>query len=145
MSTQNDDQIGPRVTGAFPKPTTAAERPHHVVIDVDSAGFGTVVLDGQPVQDSLMGVEVRAMAQELTQVALHVRPGHSVGYEGDALVTVVQHEQGSDPAALAAWLSQVDPARLEEAALTRADLSAGKHGLTRAMRATLAEWALGEG
>lgn len=145
MSTENTDDQGATVTGAFSSNTAAAERPHHVLLDLDSAGYGTAILDGHPVQDSLLGVEVRAMAGEVTQVALHVRPGHAVAYKGDALVTVVQHAEGADPAAIAGWLSQVDPARLEQAALNRPDLSPSRHGLTQAILTTLAEWASGKG
>lgn len=117
----------------------------HVTARLDVLGRGTVTVDGQDLTNSLRGIEVRAMYNEPTQVALHAVEGRPVEYDGPALVTVVQREQGGDPAALAAWLSQVDPARLEEAALSRADLSAGKHGLVQAMLTTLAEWARGEG
>lgn len=112
---------------------------------LDVLGHGAVTVDGQDLTNSLRGIEVRSMVGEPTQIALHAAEGRPVEYDGPALVTVVQYERGSDPAALATWLSQVDPARLEEAALNRADLSAGKHGLTQAMLTTLAEWARGEG
>jgi hypothetical protein len=122
---------------------TKDEPLRHVAARLDALGHGTVTVDGQDLTDSLCGVEVRSIRGEPTQVALHAaRP---VEYDGPALVTVVQHEQGSDPAAIGTWLSQVDPARLEQAALQRPDIGSGRHALTQALLTTLAEWARGEG
>jgi hypothetical protein len=125
--------------------STENEPVRQVSARLDAVGHGTVTVDGQDLTNILRGIEVRAMAGEATQVALHVTPGRAVEYDGPAFVTVVQpSEPGGDLAAFADWLGKVDPARLEQAALSRPDLTNDRHGLTQAVLSTLAAWARGE-
>lgn len=125
------------MTEQQPEPT------RHVVAHVNAVGRGTLSVNGRDMTNEVYGFEVRSMARETPQVALHMLAGHAVDFDGDALVTVVQHDAGADPAAIATWLRGIDPAVLQGAVLARTDLGTEPHALTAAMLATLAEWASG--
>lgn len=121
------------------------EQPHAVEISLNAMGKGSVVVGGQDLSSQVYGVEVRAVHGEPTQVALHAGT-KGVEFDGPALVTVVKHDdEAASPAAVAAWISRVDPATLEQAVLHRFDLDASKpHGLVEAMLRQMVEWAEGK-
>lgn len=121
----------------------STEQTRHVKVVLDPMGYGTAVVDGQDLTRSLVGVEVRSMAGEPTQVALHAKRGQAVEFDGEALVTVVL--PGAAGPDIARWLADVDPAAVQRAALARDDLANTPEGVTQAILRVLADLATGKG
>jgi hypothetical protein len=124
-----------------------ADAPHTVHIATNGCG-AAVTVDGADLSTHLRGY---TLEQQVGQPALLVlyrtqkdAPAH---FEGLARVVVGETAAPADDdgAAIAAFLSNVDPAALENAALNRDDLGGERYDLTRAMLRQLADWSQGKG
>lgn len=119
---------------------------HGVHIDAQP-GQATISIDGNllPRELGVTGYTLQhSIADSLPALVLHTRQPDTVVWDGFARVAVADPQQ-DDAATVTAFLASVDPAALENAALNRDDLEAGKYDLTRAMLRQLADWARGEG
>ncbi|MCX5000992.1 hypothetical protein [Streptomyces longwoodensis] len=117
---------------------------HGVRIDAQP-GQATIRIDGTPLPPGqVVGYQLEhSIADALPTLVLHTRQPESVVWEGLARVAVAaQAEPGEQ---FAEWLSGLDPASLERAALDRDDLSGGKHEVTAAILRQIADWAQGRG
>lgn len=102
---------------------------------VGATGNGNVVVNGVDLSDQVTGVALVARPREVTKLTLELVGEGPV--EGLGEVTVVRSSAG-----LAAFLANIDPDELEQAALTRLG-GLGDGSLTAAMLTVLAEWADG--
>jgi hypothetical protein len=126
---------------------TAPDEPtvHGVTIDAQP-GEATVRIDGHllPAGQLTGYVLQHDVHAALPTLILHTRQPDSVQWEGLARVAVAEPEQ--DPGdTIAAFLANVDPAALQQAALNRDDLDGSRHELTKAMLQALADIAQGRG
>lgn len=122
----------------------AEPQAHGLHIDAQP-GHATISLDGTPMPPgTVTGYTLQHdIAGGLLPLAvLHTRQPDSVAFEGLARVAVGVTDTPGDIAA--AFLAQVDPEALENAALNRDDLGNNQYDLTRAMLRQLADWARGE-
>ena len=109
-------------------------QPGHAAIHID----GTLLPPG-----SVTGYVLQHdVTTALPMLILHTRQPEGVVFDGFARVAVGVTDTPGD--IVAAFLAQLDPAALENAALNRDDLGNGKHDLTRAMLRQIADWARGE-
>ncbi|WP_331746905.1 hypothetical protein [Streptomyces sp. NBC_00842] len=118
-----------------------ADQPRRVQITADG-GMGSITVDGHDISKSVQGYTLEHRAGQAPLLALYATPSGGAAFDGYARVAVAAPEQ-DDGQIVAAFLANMDPARLEAAALERDDLDGSRHELTRAMLAQLADWAEG--
>lgn len=108
-----------------------------------TAGPGTarIELAGNDVSRHLRGYTIEQHVGGPPQVVLHTLPKHGLVFDGLAQVAVATEADLGE--AIGAFLCGINPAALDEAALARDDLDGSKNELTKAMLATLADWAQG--
>jgi hypothetical protein len=82
------------------------------------------------------------IATSLPLLILHTRHPDGAAFDGLARVAVGVTDPPGD--IVTAFLAQLDPAALENAALNRNDLGNGKYDLTRAMLRQISDWARGQ-
>lgn len=123
---------------------SAPEQPtaHGVRIEA-TPGEATIRLDGEPLpRGQVTGYVLQHdIHNALPELILHTRQPASVLFEGLATVAVAAPQNPGD--AVEQFLSGIDPAALERAALDRSDLEGGKHAVTAAILKQLADWAQG--
>lgn len=116
---------------------------HGVRIDAQP-GHATITLDGTPMPPgTVTGYTLQhdIAGGIIPLVVLHTRQPDGLAFEGLARVAVgVSKSPGQ---LVEAFLAEVDPALLDQAALNRADYGGGEGATARAMLATLSEWARG--
>ena len=117
---------------------------HGVRIDAQP-GHAAITLDGTtlPVGQVTGYTLQHAVHEALPTLVLHTRQPDGVVWEGLARVAVAVDQSPAD--LIVAFLAEVDPELLDQAALNRADYGGGKGATARAMLATLTEWARGAG
>ncbi|MFF8910509.1 hypothetical protein [Streptomyces olivaceoviridis] len=100
-------------------------------------------MDGTPLPAGTVTGYVleHSIADALPMLVLHTRQPDHTTFEGLARVAVGVPKTPGE--LVAAFLAEVDPVLLDQAALNRADYSGGEGATARAMLATLTEWALG--
>ncbi|MCX4792495.1 hypothetical protein OG369_42735 [Streptomyces sp. NBC_01221] len=118
-----------------------ADRPRRVHIAADG-GAASVTVDGSDISESIQGYTLEHRAGQPPLLALYASPAAGTVFDGFAHVAVADVGQ-DDGQIVAAFLANMDPARLQAAALERDDLDGSRHELTRAMLQQLADWAQG--
>ena len=108
-------------------------QPGHADIRIDNELLPPGTVTGYTLQHEIAG--------GLPFAVLHTRQPDGLVFEGLARVAVGIPDTPGD--IVAAFLSQLDPAALENAALNRDDLGNDKYDLTRAMLRQAADWARG--
>jgi hypothetical protein len=108
-------------------------------------GSAVITLDGTPLPaGQVTGYTLHHSIQDtLPTLVLHTRQTDGAVWEGLARVAVGLNQAPGD--LVAAFLAEVDPVLLDEAALNRSDYGGGPGATARAMLATLADWAQGKG
>ena len=123
---------------------TATSEPTAYGVRIDAQpGSAAISLNGTPIPaGQVTGYQLEhSIADALPMLILHTRQPDAVTWEGLARVAVATHQ---DPGqAVADFVSGIDPAALQRAALDRTDLSGGKTEMTEAILKQIAEWALG--
>lgn len=117
-----------------------ADQPHQVRLTSNGLS-GTVEIDGADISAQVQGYNLDARVGTAPLLVLYASPHGGVVFEGLAHVAIGT-EQDPGPA-VAAFLANVDPSALQQAALNRDDLDGSKHEVTRAIMAQLADWAQG--
>lgn len=84
-----------------------------------------------------------SVADTLPLLILHTRQPDGAAFEGLARVAVGISKSPGE--IVAAFLREVDPELLDQAALNRSDYGGGPGATARAMLDTLADWAQGKG
>ncbi|MFG2359382.1 hypothetical protein [Streptomyces sp. NPDC048521] len=107
--------------------------PGHASIALDGASLPANTVTGYVLEHSV--------ADALPMLVLHTRQPDHVAFEGLARVAVGVTKTPGE--LIAAFLAEVDPVLLDQAALNRADYGGGEGATARAMLATLREWVLG--
>lgn len=125
--------------------TTQPNR-HRFELRAEPGHHTLVRLDGHEIGPKLTGVQIGVDPLQGTRVALEVHPAalDAVEFDGVAQVQINTYAETPGPAA-AVFLSALDAELVEKAALARVDLGNEPHDGTRAILATLIEWANGEG
>ncbi|MFF2411862.1 hypothetical protein [Streptomyces sp. NPDC058092] len=118
-----------------------ADQPHQVRLTSNGLS-GTVEVDGADISAQVQGYNLEARVGAAPLLVLYTSPHQGVAFEGLAHVAIGT-EQDPGPA-VAAFLANVDPGALQQAALNRDDLDNSKHGVTAAILAQLADWAQGK-
>ncbi|MEV6146430.1 hypothetical protein [Streptomyces sp. NPDC051992] len=124
---------------------TAPAEPSTYGVQIDAQpGRATISLNGEllPANQVSGYVLEHDVAAALPTLLLHTRQPNHVQWQGLARVAVANAGQ-DDGQIVAAFLANIDPARLEAAALERDELDGSRHELTRAMLQQLADWAQG--
>ncbi|WP_055693974.1 hypothetical protein [Streptomyces prasinopilosus] len=123
---------------------TPAEPQAHAVRINAQPGHASIIIDGTPLPaGTVTGYTLQHdIAGGLPLVVLHTRQPDGTAFEGLARVAVGIADTPGD--IVTAFLTQIDPAALENAALNRDDLGHQKYDLTRAMLRQAAAWARGE-
>lgn len=123
--------------------TPSEPQAHGVHITAGSID-ATVRIDGTPIPaGQLTGyVLEHVVGDSVPRLVLHTRQPDNVAFEGLARVAVGVPQETGD--LVAEFLSQIDPAALEDAALNRDDLGSERYDLTRAMLRQAADWARGQ-
>ncbi|MGS2592125.1 hypothetical protein [Streptomyces hebeiensis] len=101
------------------------------------------LLDEVDVSRHLQGYTIEHRAMQPPVVVLYAHPNAATVFDGLAHVAVGQFQDRDSGQTVADFLASIDPAQLERAALDRPDLGGGKHEVTRAILAQLADWAQG--
>ncbi|MEV4975517.1 hypothetical protein [Streptomyces scopuliridis] len=102
-----------------------------------------ILLDDVDISRSVQGYTIEHRVMQPPVVVLYAHPCAGAAFDGMAHVAVAQ-PQAEDPGeTVAGFLSNIDAATLERAALDRPDLGGGKHDVTRAILRQLADWAQG--
>ncbi|AKZ60835.1 hypothetical protein SAM23877_p126 (plasmid) [Streptomyces ambofaciens ATCC 23877] len=116
---------------------------HHLRIDAQP-GHATIRIEGEALPSgTVTGYTLQHdIAGGLPLAVLHTRQPDGLVFEGLARVAVGIPDTPGD--IVAAFLAQLDPAELENAALNRDDLGNNQYDLTRAMLRQAADWARGE-
>jgi hypothetical protein len=116
---------------------------HGVRIDAQP-GSATITLDGTPMPaGQVTGYTLHhSIADQLPTLVLHTRQTDGVVWEGLARVAVGVSKSPGE--LVAAFLAEVDPVLLDQAAMNRADYGGGQGATARAMLATLTDWAQGK-
>lgn len=109
-------------------------QPGHARISIDGTPLPAGTVTGYTLQHDIIG--------GLPLTVLHTRQPDGVVFEGLARVAVGVTDTPGD--IVAAFLAQIDPGTLENAALNRDDLGNEKYALTRAMLRQITDWARGE-
>lgn len=104
-------------------------------LNVGATGQGSVVLDGVDISAKVTGLSLVSRPREVTKLTLELVADGPV--EGFGEVLVVRSSE-----TLTAFLANIDPDELEQAALARLG-GLGDGSLTAAMLTVLAEWADG--
>lgn len=121
---------------------TLGDTPHSVRISSDGIS-GSVTIDGTDLSRGLRGYTLEQQVGQPPVLVLYKTPNADpVLFEGLAHVAVGDGQDAGEQ--LAAFLSGIDPAALERAALDSPDLDGSKHEVTRAMLQQLAAWAQGQ-
>ncbi|MEV8248074.1 hypothetical protein AB0R01_30525 [Streptomyces rochei] len=108
-------------------------QPGHADIRIDNELLPPGIVTGYTLQHDIAG--------GLPLAVLHTRQPEGLVFEGLARVAVGIPDTPGD--IVAAFLAQLDPVALENAALNRDDLGNDKYDLTRAMLRQAADWARG--
>ena len=87
---------------------------------------------------------LQQQAKQAPLLVLHAHL-HRQAMEFDGMAHVVIGDQPDPAQAVADFVRSLDPKTLEQAALNRDDCGDERYGLTRAMLAQIADWALGNG
>jgi hypothetical protein len=121
----------------------ATEPTAHGVRIEAQPGQATISIDGTPLPaGQVVGYQLEhSIADALPMLVLHTRQPDSLVWEGLARVAVATQADPGEQ--IAEFLSGLDPAALERAALDRDDLSGGKHEVTEAILRQIADWAQG--
>lgn len=118
-----------------------ADQPHQIRLTSNGLS-GTVEVDGADISAQVQGYNLEARVGAAPLLVLYASPREGgVTFEGLAHVAIGA-EQDPGPT-VAAFLANVDPSALHQAALARDDLDGSKHEVTRAILAQLADWAQG--
>jgi hypothetical protein len=122
-----------------------AEPQAHGVRIAAQPGHATITLDGTPLPaGQVTGYTLHHEIQaSLPTLVLHTRQPDDTAFEGLARVAVGVTKSPGD--LVAAFLAEIDPVLLDQEAMNRADYGGGKGATARAMLATLADWARGQG
>ncbi|MFE7111762.1 hypothetical protein ACFU98_29460 [Streptomyces sp. NPDC057575] len=120
---------------------TMANEPRRVQITADG-GMASITVDGSDISKAVQGYTLEHRAGQPPLLALYASPAAGTVFDGCAHVAVADPGQ-DDGQIVAAFIANIDPARLEAAALERDDLDGSRHELTRAMLQQLADWAQG--
>jgi hypothetical protein len=123
--------------------TPTEPQAHGVRIDAQP-GSATITLDGTPLPaGQVTGYTLHHSIQDaLPSLVLHTRQPDGAEFEGLARVAVGITKSPGE--VVAAFLAEVDPVLLDQAALHRADYGGGPGATARAMLDTLADWAQGK-
>lgn len=122
------------------------DKPRHVRITCDGVS-SQLQLDGADVTAAVRAftLEHRVMQAPLLVLYLTPQQQDQVAFEGVAHVVVGDPAEQADPAdVITAFLQNIDPAALDQAALNREDLDDEPHCVARATLAQLADWAQGK-
>ncbi|MEW2267807.1 hypothetical protein [Streptomyces sp. NPDC047868] len=105
----------------------------------------TIRIDGTPIPaGQLTGyVLEHAVGDSVPRLVLHTRQPDGAAFDGLARVAVGVSKTPGE--LVAAFLAEVDPVLLDQEALNRSDYGGGPGATARAMLATLADWAQGNG
>lgn len=109
-------------------------QPGHATITLAGTPLPPGAVTGYTLQHDIVG--------GIPLVVLHTRHPEGLAFDGLARVAVGVTDTPGDIAA--AFLAQIDPEALENAALNRDDLGNSQYDLTRAMLRQLTDWARGE-
>jgi hypothetical protein len=113
-------------------------------VSITSNGItGRVLLDETDITDHVHGYTIQQQPGQAPVVMLHAHPAGGALFEGLAHVVLTDDQDPAD--LIVAFLTNISPAALEDAALNRDDLDDQRYALTRAMLAQLADWARGNG
>lgn len=126
--------------------TATPEQPQAYGVRIDAQpGSATIRLDGTPLPaEQVTGYTLsHSIADALPTLLLRTRQPDGLAWEGLARVAVGVEKSPGD--LVAAFLAEVDPVLLDQAALNRADYGGGPGATARAMLATLMDWAQGKG
>jgi hypothetical protein len=119
-------------------------QPRHVTITADGP-TARVVLDAADISRHVRGYTVEQRTGERPVIVLYAHPDAGTVFDGMAQVAVAgQPDEQDQGAVIAAFLANINPASLEDAALNRDDLDDERHCMARAMLAQLADWAQGK-
>lgn len=119
-----------------------ADQPRHVRITADGI-TGTVAVDGTDISKSVQGYNLEHRVGSVPLLVLYTAPHRGLNFDGLAHVAVgEQHDPGD---IITAFLTNIDPAALQRAALNRDDLDGTSTELTRAMLQQLVDIAQGQG
>ncbi|MGW2739122.1 hypothetical protein ACWC4D_33595 [Streptomyces sp. NPDC001288] len=126
--------------------TAPSEPTAHGVRIGASPGHATISIDGTPLPaGQIVGYELQHdIVNGLPMLLLHTRQPEGAVWEGLARVAVAETQQDLGEQ-IAAFLSGLNPAAVERAALDRDDLGNEKHSVTEAILKTIAGWAQGRG
>jgi hypothetical protein len=117
------------------------EQPRRFRFDASDPTRSVVELDGTDIARHVAAVQISADARtKVPQVLLElsVKTVQETVFDGMA---VVRRSDGDPAAAIRAYLADVDPEKLADAALNRDDLGDEPHAVTAATLRQLAEWA----
>ncbi|MDJ0464987.1 hypothetical protein [Streptomyces sp. H27-C3] len=120
---------------------TLADDPREVRISTDGAR-ANVTVDGIDLSGSLAAYTLEHRANQVPLLVLYPRPPVD-GVVFDGMTHVAVASEAPPAEAIAAFLTGVDPAALQKAALDRHDLDGTPTELTTAMLRQLMEWATG--
>lgn len=113
-------------------------------VRIEASPLGAKIsIDGTPLPpDLVIGYELQHdIHNSFPMLVLHTRQRHGTVFDGMARVAVAETPDAGQ--AIADFVSQLDPAALQRAALDRDDLSGSKTEITEAVLKQIAEWALG--
>lgn len=114
-------------------------KPRHVTVTGD--GLTTrVLLDDDDISRHVQGVTIEHRAGQAPVVLLYAHPNAGATFDGIARVAVA--DQANPTEAIVSFLTNLDPAALERAALRR-DLDGTPNELTKAMLDQITDWAQG--
>ena len=124
-------------------PPSFGDTPRQVRIASD--GIRTDLhIDDTEFTNLVHGYSLQQQAGQPPLLVLHVSL-HRQAMEFDGMAHVVIGDQPDPAQAIADFVRSLDPKTLEQTALNRDDMGDERYGLTRAMLAQIADWALGEG
>jgi hypothetical protein len=110
-------------------------QPGHATISIDGTSLPSGTVTGYVLQHDIAG--------GLPLAVLHTRQPAGAVFDGFARVAVGVSQTPGE--LVAAFLAEIDPVLLDQEAMNRADYGGGKGATARAMLATLADWARGQG
>ncbi|MGW7283944.1 hypothetical protein ACWGH4_00335 [Streptomyces sp. NPDC054847] len=124
-------------------PPSLGDAPRHVRIASDGTR-PALHIDDTEFTNLVHGYSLQQQAGQSPLLVLHVNL-HRQAMEFDGMAHVVVGDQPDPAQAVADFVRSLDPKTLEQAALNRDAMDDGRYGLTRAMLAQIADWALGNG